>query len=274
MATIEGNEIALRNVSDEIAPRSRDNTTAKANNDSLPPFFTQTFEITNAYGTNVAPSWVYGLTFEGPGLENPAGPIAGNPANMPTSWAPIFVSWGTTGGAGQSESVLYAGQTIEFPRGARRVFIRSSVLPGAGPAIVNLTWKTDLWARKVDSSGTQNQVQLGIGNGVQASNPALPQSGILFDASPRSSFLGVVDNTASVGVTWQVLIGGTGYVLDTSTIAAGVSRTFHYGAGIGTSLPAGQQGHNFAFPQYITVLITPNAPITPGDSIGLSWWAR
>lgn len=274
MATIEGNEIALRNVFDDMVPKSRDNSTAKVNNDSFPPFFTQTFELTNGYGTNLAPGWVYGMTFEGPGIANQNGPIFGNPANLPNSWAPIFVSWGATSGNGQSEAVLYPGQTIEFPRGARRVFVRSSIPPFVGSAIVALTWKTDLWARKTDSSGTQNQVQLGIGNGVQASGPGLPQGGIQFDASPRSSFLAVLENTASVGVTWQVLIGGTGYVLDTSTIAPGVTRTFHYGPGIGTSLPAGQQGHNFAFPQFITVQITPNAPIIPGESVGLSWWAR
>jgi len=266
MATIEGNEIALRNVFDELVPRSRDNTTAKLNNDSVPPFFTQQFELSTAYGNNLAPGWVYGVTFEGPG--------SGYAADLPASWSPIFLSWGTTSGIGQSESILYPGQTIEFPRGARRVFVRSSIPPAQGSAIVYLTWKTDLWARKTDSGGTQSQVQLGIGNGVQSAGQLLPQSGFTFDASPRSSFLGVIENTASVGVTWQVLIGGTQYVLDTSTIPAGATRIFHYGPGIGTTLPAGQQGHNFAFPQTITVLVTPNAPIAPGDTVGLSWWAR
>jgi hypothetical protein len=270
MATIEGNEIALRNVFNELDPRSRDNTTAKNDNDTLPPFYTATYELAQVYGASLAPSWVYGLTYEGPGTAtgttyDPAANTSG----------PIYISWGTaSGGAGSAEAVLYPGQTFEFPRAARRVFVRSAVAGPNNTVYVQLTWKLDLWARKTTSVGDTVDVSLWSGTGETATSPALPQSGVAREVNARSSLFVLCDNVSSTNLTYELLVEGTQFVIDTATINAGQRRVFHYGAGIGTNLPAGQQGHNFAFPARVRFQFIPAAPIVPGEFIDLSWWAR
>jgi hypothetical protein len=272
MATIEGNEIALRNVFDEYNPRSRDKSTAQENNDTTPPFITQSYEINANYGVSLAPSWVYALTYEGPG-QWPGVPwwqTQQQPGGLP-----IMVSFGAANGsAGGAETVLYPGQTIEFPRGARRVFVRAAnLLPTQlNYGWVELTWKTDLWARKIDSSGNIVSTQLVNGNGV----PVIGNGWGSYNCSPRSSLIIGIDNdNTTVATDLRIEWGDNSqFTLATGSCPAGQQRVFHFGPGIGTNLPANSFGANITFPSFVTFYVSPAAPPPPGESCAIGWWVR
>lgn len=263
MANVEGNEIALRSVLGQNLPAPRDGSDARSDNDGRPAFLTANYALGSTYGESIAPAWCYGMTYEGPGLGAAPGDDVG----------PIFVSWGTAAQPGSAETILYPGQTLSFPRAARRVFGRTE--HPSGGASAKITWKLDPYAAKTWSpAGTVSTVQqAGAGNNV---TQALP---IYAGALPRTQLIIDIENTSTVAVTYTLygtLMGPSGLlVLDTAVIAAGANLRLMYGQGIViASLPAGFSGHCMAFPYSVEFTVTPNAPPAPGDVCHLSYWYR
>lgn len=140
MGNVEQNAAALRQVAAELRPPVRSGQQASVNQDEAgPPFASRVVDVTNSYDpTNpatVAPAWCYGLTVD----ELPDG-----------GW--LFVAFGSTvpgsiapgGSPTGPEVTLQAGQSIVFPRGARRVFLRSDV-----PQAARVTWMLDRFGDKL-----------------------------------------------------------------------------------------------------------------------------
>lgn len=140
MGSIQDNATALRQVASELRPPVRSGQSAETNQDvSGPPFASRVVDVGTSYdianAATVAPAWCYGLTVD----ELPAG-----------GW--LFVAFGNIVPGSLSpgdsptgpEVTLQAGQSIVFPRGARRVFLRSDV---AQPARV--TWMLDRFGDKL-----------------------------------------------------------------------------------------------------------------------------
>lgn len=130
MATIEGNEIALRNVAADLIPPARNGQAASVSQDDVgPPFLTRTVSLLSTYQPQVAnagaPAWVYGLCVDSVSVEG----------------ASVLVSWGSAGSS--NETIALPGQVILIPRGARRVFLRGSV-----DLVATVTWFTDRYADK------------------------------------------------------------------------------------------------------------------------------
>lgn len=130
MATIEGNEIALRNVAKELIPPSRNGQPATVNQDDAgPPFISRSVALTGDYvpqdPSRNAPSWVYGLCVDSISVDN----------------GQVFVAFGTA--EKSVETLAIVGQVILIPRGARRVFLRGSV-----ELTATVTWFTDRYADK------------------------------------------------------------------------------------------------------------------------------
>lgn len=140
MGSIHENATALRQVASELRPPVRSGQAASVSqDDSGPPFASRVVQLGASYDpTNpatVAPAWCYGLTVD----ELPDG-----------GW--LFVAFGSvvpgalTPGASPTgpEVTLKAGQSIVFPRGARRVFLRCDV-----PQEARFTWMLDRFGDKL-----------------------------------------------------------------------------------------------------------------------------
>lgn len=130
MATIEGNEIALRAVAAELIPPVRAGVDARADQDSAgPPFITRTVTVPTTYTPSnpntVAPGWVYGLCIDAQASEA----------------ATVYVAFGTASPSFETQAIV--GQVIVIPRGARRVFLRSTIQQN-----VTITWFLDRYADK------------------------------------------------------------------------------------------------------------------------------
>ena len=262
MATIEGNEIALRNVLDTIHPKPRDGSNAQGSNDNNgPPFFTADYHLLSNYSEQLAPSWVYGLTYEGPAdSTNPSFPVLA-PLDR------IFVSWNV--GNTTQETILFVGQTLFFPRGARRVFVRC---PSSVPqAFVKLTWQTDVYAQKTSSPNTYT---VGVNPGFGGSFSGLFADWLPFGVPANTQLYVAINNASSVPLTWR-LVSNAGVILDSAVQAAGVVRNYHYGPGVSSPFPANTQGHGICLPgPLVQLIILPNAPLAPGDQLQVEYWFR
>ena len=140
MATVKGNIEALQEVASQLFPPVRSGQAAHLDQDTAgPPFATRDLDVTGSYDlanpTFTAPSWVYGLTLD-----------------SCESGTSVFVAFGSTvpgdlEATPQSptgpECTLVPGQTLSFPRGARRVFLRSDV-----SQVIRVTWTLDRFADK------------------------------------------------------------------------------------------------------------------------------
>jgi hypothetical protein len=267
MANIEGNEIALRSVFGQYKTLPRDGTDARTDNDNKPPFFTQNYVIQPAYSENLAPSWCYGVTYEGSSIE-------GAPAD---NEGPLFVAWGTIAQAGTSESILWPGQTLSFPRGTRRVFVRRSA-PAVQEALVKLTWKLDPFAWKNWSPGAETVTKPDTGTGVDANSvisPIIRAPGGVITSYPRSQLLVKIDNVSTVPVDYSLILNvGTGIQIDSATINAGNNRTFMYSPSlVVASLPAGVSGHNTVFTGSASIVCNEGAPAPAGPlAVVTAWW--
>ena len=265
MANIEGNEIALRSVLGQYKTLPRDGTDARTDNDNKPPFFTQDYVIPGSYSENLAPSWCYGLTYEGCSLE-------GAPVD---SEGPLFVAWGTLAAPGTSESILYPGQTLAFPRGTRRVFVRR--VPSVSYAYVKLTWKLDPFASKNWSPGAETVVKPDTGTGVDRNSiisPIIPAAGGNLFTYPRTQLLVKVENITTVNVLYSLVLNvGTGIQIDSATINVGNSATFMYSPSlVVASLPAGISGHNTVFTGSTVIVCQPAAPSVGPIADVTAWW--
>lgn len=137
MATIQGNLTALLDAAAELIPPVRNGQNARVTQDEMGGAFatvqatlTQDYDPANANAS--ATSWVYGITLEG--------------SSVDTTENPVFVSWASASNA--REAALIVGQTLRFPRGARRVFLRSAT----GTQNVAVSWHLDRFATKSSAS--------------------------------------------------------------------------------------------------------------------------
>ena len=266
MANVEGNEIALRSVLGQNLPAPRDGSDARSDNDARPAFITADYNLLPNYAESVAPSWCYGVTYEGAGGNEYPGADTG----------PIAVSWGTAAQPGSAESILYPGQTLSFPRAARRVFARFLSDPNYLVRNCKLTWKLDPYAAKTWSPGAAVSVVGANGYGINESYPwSAPFPS--FVLAPRTQLMVEIRNTSTVQVNYQLVAFGfgTSLVVDTANIAAGGTFKAMYGPGIVVaSLPAGFSGHCMTFPEVMGIFVLPAAPPGPGDTLGISYWYR
>jgi len=276
MANIEGNEIALRSVFGQNLPAPRDGSDAKTDNDNRPPFFSSDYTLAPSYSDNLAPSWVYGLTYEG---------AATNKGQfqpfVESDYGPIYVSFGnvTAAGAGNAETILYPGQTIRFPRASRRVFIRASQT--SGNAYIKLTWQLDPYADKHSSIASPLEVEGWEGRGFAPTIydvAALPVY-----VYPRTQLFVYVQNNTLVDVNYYLYWNPPGNPLSPLeidrelTIPAGAQRMFFYGPGVVQPAPlaAFQRMHAVALPgPYLQVQAAPVAPIGAGENVKIGVWYR
>lgn len=239
MATIEGNEIALRKVAGELQPPVRAGQEAKLDQDTLGnAFVTFVYTTTITYPSDsIAPSWVYGMTYER------------NTTFLPKysdsqSDDSILVAWG--GQTTLNEARLFPGQTLEFPRGARKIYIRTDqdVVTGPKPEI---TWRLDRFARKTWSP---SKIELATSRGSPLPATLLPYTGSqTFEVESGAQLFAYIENSSANAITWQMQSKGGLVVLDQGTVGAGVTRLLAYGPGVG-NLPAGLgwQGHGIVVP--------------------------
>lgn len=219
MATIEGNEVALRNIASELIPPVRSGQRASASQDEVgPPFITRSITLASSYNVNdpnsVAPQWVYGLCVD----------------NAPDGSA-VYATFGNANPL--METVCLPGQVITLPRGSRRVFLRSDV--DNNP--VTVTWFLDRFAQKRFSpKPTSSVAQLVLGSFKPPLSAPVYSSAI--DVAHASS-LGVtfsLVNIAAPGVTCSLELSNAvppaGQSLETGWVPPSASWFQAYSSGV------------------------------------------
>lgn len=273
MANVEGNEIALRSVLGQNLPAPRDGSDARTDNDNRPPFFTSIYTVQPTISENLSPGWVYGLTYEGSGPPN-----AAYEPFVEQDYGPIFVSFGnkTEPGVGQAESILYAGQTMKFPRGARRIFVRSS---NNQTAPIRLTWQLDPYADKHTSASVLNQTQAWEGLGFAPTIYDVAQLPVY--VYPRTQLVVNIQNntlvTVNYSLDWNPFGTGALQIDRELGIPAGAGLFFFYGPGVSTPvpIPAQQRAHPISFPgPSMQITAIPTAPIGVGENVKIGVWYR
>lgn len=277
MANVEGNEIALRSVLGENLPKPRDGSDAREDNDNKQPFKTVTYE-TNVFGfsENIAPAWCYGMTYESDVAPNPANSNSYTENNPTRDQIPIYVAFGVRPETPFEGAVLYPGQTLNFPRGTRRVYVRKDFVVSGNQFVI--TWKLDPYASKTYSPAGAVATQLIRGDGIDQDspnggdrwslNPVLPKT-----VFPREQLVISINNVTAVAVNYSLSLEVAGQI-DAAVIAAGTTRVFMYSPSlIVASLPAGVTGHNTVFSASAQISCTPAAPLPPGAFlIGRVWY--
>lgn len=286
MATIEGNEVALRNVLGGIVPPVRNGQSATVSQDDVgPPFYSTTVMLSTSYTPNapntVAPGWVYGLC-----VDNVADGVT------------VYASFGT--GSRASETVALAGQVMLFPRGARRVFLRADTA-----SQVTVTWFLDRFADKRYSPKPPGAASVAVVNtvSVQGVNggTAVPVSGQVsingtatvqaatasavqvvgtntgetrnalntggFPTANRTQLGFAFLNANSSGdrlVQVQLKYDGNWYTIYDVTVPAGELRSYSVGAGMIRAMP---------LPDEVRIYSDANGSNGPTESI-IAWWMR
>ena len=210
MATIEGNEVALRNVLGAIVPPVRNGQAATVSQDDVgPPFYSATVALSTGYTPNapntVAPGWVYGLCVD----------------NVPDG-VTVYASFGN--GSNASETIALAGQVMLFPRGARRVFLRADAA-----ATVTVTWFLDRFADKRYSPKSPGAQTVAVVNTVSVQGTL---GGIAVPVSGSVSVTGtstVQSPTASAIEAIFTNTGETDALLNTGEITTGNRTQMGFG---------------------------------------------
>jgi len=259
MATVEGNLEALLDAAEQLVPPVRSGQKANRSQDEVgAPFVTTTIFVNNLYNTDsAAPGWCYGLLLE-------PSPTGNNSTLVPTIdglETTFFCSFGSAQAA--NETILVPGQVFLFPRGARRVFIRSNV---ADPYRVacSITWVMDRYAT-ITSGGPGSPVATRNWSGDYQSITQTGANGISqLIAGATYVSIGLTNNTNQV-VTYKLSFGQNYFDLDTGTLAAGASIMLSYGAGVGNLGNATLGGHGFVMPLQAIFSAT---CATPGTATG------
>jgi hypothetical protein len=257
MATIEGNEIALRAVASELIPPVRSNVDARVSQDDAgQPFSTVFFNVTEKYpAASAAPSWVYGFVLEGVypvGSYGPNGSFDGQagPIN-------IYVSFGAAtqatspGVPGTGEILVQPGQQILIPRGSRKVYFRASESQATGGAThtIVVTWILDRFATK-SSPGTASPLQTRVwqgGSGTGLVNANSTQGTTIVDLSTGYFHAGFgIENGTNVQLTYELKSYNT--IIDTGNVAQNGQKWISYGPGVGDLTGNVQAGHGIVLP--------------------------
>lgn len=257
MATIEGNEIALRKVASELMPPVRSGQDARTDQDSAgAPFITCEYRVFDEYGPfdpftqtyqpaqSFAPCWVYGMMLE----QSWAGVNQSGSNGSGDETPRYFVSFGTA--QKQNEVEITPGKVLMFPRGARRVFIRSNqTLQMHPPATIRVTWVVDRFASIATGGATgPNVSRTWLGDGKVDSITLNNSIGGFTEAFDGYTNLSIYISNGTNGVATYDL-NFQGDTLDTANIPAGATRLISYGPGVGT-LGAGAilTGHGIVLP--------------------------
>ena len=277
MATIEGNEIALRSVASELIPPVRNGQDARTDQDVFgTPFLTVEYVIANDYSiidpstglrqyqVSFAPAWVYGFVLEPSwaGAAERSTKGAGNEAPK------FFAAFGTA--QASNEVQIQPGKVLSFPRGARRIYLRSD--SPYDVYRVRVTWIVDRFAT-IGNSGADGvaSVRTWFGDGVEdglSINAQQLAPTVLADLRGYTNACVMISNNSNVALTYELLIQSE--TIDTGTVPANDFRLISYGPGVGT-LAGKMVGHGIVLPNlgtnYFVVYTT--APGT--GSINYSW---
>lgn len=258
MATIEGNEIALRKVAAELVPPVRSGQDARTNQDDFgSPFLTLQYTIKDDFSIydpnsgvgaavkSAAPAWVYGLVME----PDWGGADESSEFTVPKG-VRFFAAFGSA--SKQYEVEIQPGKVLSFPRGARRVFLRTNY-----PAFktVRVTWIVDRFAT-IGTSGAEgvdvqrtwvgdrrSKYVAGLGKPIQ-----FPGDGtIVDDFSGYTNFGCLIDNQSNQAVTYELRIGGNYTLVDSGNVPSGDWRYISYGPGVG-NLAGKLVGHGIVLP--------------------------
>lgn len=272
MATIEGNEIALRKVASELVPPVRSGQDARTNQDDFgAPFVTKSYDLLPTYEVldpntgqilpqeSLAPGWVYGMMVDTMGQ---AGQVV-TPSPVPVKF---FASFGARQELNEIE--VTPGKVLLFPRGARRVFMRHNSQLSQLNIQVSVTWILDRFATLQSAGNTGTQITRQWVGTIEYSSidPANLPSGVkVFEFGGATNFNLVLYNASNRSYNWEVKawtntpgIGSNFVVIDSGTLAAGVTRMFSYGPGIAGTNPPNSVGHGFMIPTFATIEFTPN----------------
>jgi hypothetical protein len=277
MATIEGNEIALRKVASELIPPVRSGQDARTDQDSFgAPFTTVEYRVFNEYAIydpptgqtfpqqSLAPAWAYGLMLEesnfGSDFSAPTQTLGAIPVRY-------FAAFGSAQKTNEVE--LTPGKVLRFPRGARRVFIRSNQTLAQGLKTIRVTWILDRFATiATGGSAGPMVVQSWQGDGSLGQlNPAT-QNDLSLSISPYTFFSLYIQNATNAAYSYDTNVLGD--TIDTGNIPAGASRLISYGPGV-NNLTGVMQGHGFVIPiQGMMIDVNRSVP-NPVGSIIYSW---
>lgn len=274
MATIEGNEIALRKVASELVPPVRSGQDAQTNQDDFgSPFITKTYSLLNTYQSlvlsptgyvlvpqdSLAPSWCYGLMLDSEGApDGNIGPYA--------SKVRFFASFGTRSQIGNNEVEISPGKVLMFPRGARRVFLRHDAgVTGSmdAPSIpANVTWIVDRFASLQSSGDTGLQVtrtwlgdiQEGFADSINVPNPAFYIGGFQHVSIVFRNNSNQIYNYSTEAFVYN---SGQQLVIDSGTIPVGAMRMISYGPGVQNTNPPNSTGHGFVLPRVASISFSP-----------------
>lgn len=277
MATIEGNEIALRKVASELVPPVRSGQDARTNQDDFgAPFVTVEYRVFNEYAVydpptaqtfpqqSLAPAWVYGMMLEesqfGADFSAPEQALGAIPVRY-------FAAFGSAQKTNEVE--LTPGKVLSFPRGARRIFIRSNQTLQQGLKTIRVTWILDRFAT-INTGGSAGPmvVQNWCGDGeLSQLNPAT-QNDLHLDISPYTNFSLYIQNNTNAAYTYDTsLLGDT---IDSGNIPVGATRLISYGPGV-ANLAGVQVGHGFIIPiQGLFIDVNRSVP-NPVGSIVYAW---
>lgn len=275
MATIEGNEIALRKVASELVPPVRSGQDARTNQDDFgPPFVTVAYQVRDDYaivdpltgnaqeGVSFAPSWVYGLVLEPSwgGLNETS--RAGSGVDAPR----FYASFGSTQKTNEVE--IQPGKVLSFPRGARRVYLRCSVNV---PTNIKVTWIVDRFAAIANSGANGVDVcRTWFGDGtidsISLNNQLFGQTIAQLDG--YSNFVCLVQNNTNHPVTYELELAGS--VIDTGSVPANDFRLVSYGPGVG-ALTGKMVGHGIVIPAFGSVRFNVSNSVAATGSVLYSW---
>ena len=261
MATIEGNEIALRKVAAELSPPVRSGQDARTSQDDFgSPFVTLNYNVYDDYSIydpntgvrqrnqTAAPAWVYGLVVE---------PLWDGFDESSQQTVPHGINFYAAFGAAQKqyEVQIQPGKVLRFPRGARRVFLRCDV-PAGHP--IRVTWIVDRFAT-INTSGAEGIDVTRTWFGDALSKYVDPQNkpvnnggnGVLIDdLNGYTNMMCLIDNQSDQAVDYELVVD-QGVVVDTGNVPSGDWRYVSYGPGVG-NLSGKLVGHGIVLPVSLT----------------------
>lgn len=274
MANVEGNEIALRQVASELFPPVRSGQDARTNQDNFgTPFTTLTYVVNDTYeildpitglgqaGVSFAPSWVYGLLLEPSwgGLNETS--RSGSGVDAPRYYA----SFGTTQKTNEVE--ITPGKVLSFPRGARRVFLRSNTNV---PSTIRVTWIVDRFA-SISNSGADGvdtcRTWFGDGTIDTISVVAQPVSQLIAQLDGYTNFCCFLENNLNQPLSYELSLFAR--TIDSGTVPVGAVRLVSYGPGVG-NLAGVMVGHGIVIPAFGSVRFDVSSVAATG-SVAYSW---
>jgi hypothetical protein len=276
MATIEGNEIALRKVASELIPPVRNGQDAQTDQDNFgSPFVTVQYKISNdfaiidptsgtpTYGISFAPSWVYGLVIEPSwGAFNETSRSASG-VDAPR----FFAAFGQASTSNEVE--LQPGKVLSFPRGARRIYLRTDS-PSYNYTI-RVTWIVDRFA-SIANSGADgvSTVRTWFGDGnldsVSLNNTQLALT--LAQLDGYTNFAAMVVNNTNQVVAYELELLGN--VIDTGNVPSTDFRLVSYGPGVG-NLAGKMVGHGIVIPNFGSVRFNLSTTVPATGTVETSW---